>query len=315
MKQIFDLHLHTNYSDGEFSVEDLLKQIYASNLKYFSITDHDSIDCIKDIYKFNLGDLIFIKGIEISSILDGKYKMHILGYNIDENNSELLDVISFLKKSRIKRFYELANSLFDKYNFKINKKDLDEIIEKVNIPGKTHLAKLMINYGYVESVSEAFEKYLDNIKTETSNRIDAKIAINAIKKAGGIAILAHPKKIETEYNIDIQNILSQLIDIGLDGIEICNSLHTVEDYKKYLSIANKYNLITSGGSDYHGYNIKPNVKIGVVFKEDEDYLVDIKNINILKGKKIVNNNFNNIMKVEGLRDFFKEEVYEVLNEK
>lgn len=281
MKQIFDLHIHTNNSDGELSINELIEELKKYNIKYFSITDHDTIDSLYEIKNIDIGDLKFIKGIEISSILDKRYKMHILGYNIDENNDEIIKITKTLKKARVDRFYELADRLYEKFNILLKKEDLGEIIEKVNIPGKPHLAKLMVENGYVKAVPEAFEKYLENIKTTISNRIDAKIVINAIKKAGGVAVWAHPKKVEKEYNIDFEKILPRLLDIGLDGIEIYNSLHTLDDCNRYFKVAKKFNLITSGGSDFHGKKTKPNVKLGEVFNSGENYTIDARDVSII----------------------------------
>lgn len=281
MKQEFDLHLHTSYSDGEHSLKIVLNKVKENDLRFFSITDHDSVDSIKEIKNYDLGTTKYIKGVEISSILDGKYKMHILGYNIDENNIKLNDVILKLKEARKKRFSELADYIEKNYSLKIDKKDIEKVIENVNIPGKPHLAELMIKYGYVNSVEEAFKKYLENAKTKTSNRMDAKIVIEAIKDAGGIAIWAHPKKVEKKYNIHFEELMPRLLELGLDGIEPFNSLHTYEESIKYLKYAKEHNLITSGGSDYHGENVKPDVKMGVIFNSKENIKIDNENITLI----------------------------------
>ena len=153
MKQEFDLHMHTSYSDGEHPLEIVLKKIKENELKIFSITDHDSVDSIREIKKYDLGAAKYIKGIEVSSILDGKYKLHILGYNIDENNAKLNDVILKLKEARKKRFSELASYVEENFGFKIKHEDIEEVVENVNIPGKPHLAEIMIK----------FRKFFDNV--------------------------------------------------------------------------------------------------------------------------------------------------------
>ena len=117
-------------------------------------------------------------------------------------------------------------------------------------------------------MNDAFLKYLNYLHTDIYYRMDARDITSAIHSAGGIVILAHPKKIEKKYNILIDEIIEDLIEIGIDGIEIYNSMHYNEDSKRYLHIANKYNLYTSGGSDYHGIYSKPNVRIGYLNKED-----------------------------------------------
>jgi predicted metal-dependent phosphoesterase TrpH len=274
--------MHSLHSDGQYNIEDLILKIRANGIKYFSITDHDSVDSIKEIKKININDLVYIKGVEISSILDEKYKLHILGYFIDENNYKLNYILEKLKEARKKRFIELVNYLEDNYNIKLDNTEIESIVNTVSIPGKPHLAELLIKYGYVSSVEEAFQKYLEKAKTITSNRISADIVIDAIKDAGGLVIWAHPKKVESKYNIDFKNLMPRLLELGLDGIEIFNSLHSFDDCMRYIRYANNNNLIKTGGSDYHGEIVKPKVKLGVVYNSDENKKIDISNIDILK---------------------------------
>ena len=111
--------------------------------------------------------------------------------------------------------------------------------------------------------------------------MDAKIVIEAIKDAGGIVIWAHPKKVEKKYNINFEELMSRLLELGLDGIEPFNSLHTYEESMRYLKYAKEHNLITSGGSDYHGENVKPDVKIGVIFNSGENIKIDTKDITLI----------------------------------
>ena len=168
-----------------------------------------------------------------------------------------------------------------KIDLSFRDEDIQNIIKNILIPGRPHLASLMVKYGYVLSVPEAFDSYLKGVKTETSHREDAKVVIETIHNAGGVAIWAHPKKVEKKYNIDLEVLIPRLIEIGLDGIEIGNSLHSLDDYKRYLNVAKKYNLLISAGSDYHGPVVKPKVKLGIIFDQDYDYEVDIDEISIL----------------------------------
>ena len=116
MIQEFDLHIHTINSDGEFTTKQLVQKIRESNIKTFAIADHDSIKSIKDMKEIDLTGLNYIKAIEISSILDNKYKMHILGYNINEEDEQLIEIINNIKQKRIKRIYDIANSLKQQHN-------------------------------------------------------------------------------------------------------------------------------------------------------------------------------------------------------
>lgn len=287
MLQKFDLHLHTNNSDGEHSVDTLVNEVRKAGIDLFAITDHDNIDSFEEIKNVDLSGLTYINGIEISSLVDSKYKVHILGYNLNGDLSLINDICTKLKTARENRIYILASMLEEKYNIKLDKSDLDEIVKNNTTPGKPHLAELMVRKGIVSSVGEGFEKYLENLKTDVSNRIDAVMAIQAIKKAGGVAIWAHPKKVEKEYNIDFTELLDRLIEIGIDGIEVYNCLHSLDDAKRYEAEARKRNLITSGGSDYHGLGVKSTVPLGYLFNSGEEVEIDRNSLGLME---VINGN-------------------------
>lgn len=287
MLQKFDLHLHTNNSDGEHDVETLVKEVRKAGIDLFAITDHDNVDSIEEIKDIDLTGLTYINGIEISSLVDSKYKVHILGYNLTGDMSLINEICNELKNARGNRIYILAGMLEEKYNIKLDKEDLDEIVEKNTTPGKPHLAELMVRKGIVESVREGFDKYLENLKTDVSNRVDAVKAINAIKKAGGVVIWAHPKKVEKEYNIDFTELLDRLIELGIDGIEIYNCLHSLDDAKRYEMVAKEKNLITTGGSDYHGLGVKSTVPLGYLFNSGEEVIIDRNTLSIME---VINGN-------------------------
>ena len=161
--------------------------------------------------------------------------------------------------------------LYEKYHLYINKDDIFHVVHTCSIPGKPHLAKLMLKYNYVENVEEAFNRYLKTLNPSTLNTIDAKRVIDTIHKAGGIAILAHPKKYENQYHIDFSIIVDQLRQLGIDGIEIYNSLHHYTDTIRYNDYATLHHLITTGGSDYHGIIVKPHVKLGMLYNDYKEH--------------------------------------------
>ena len=130
MIQEFDLHTHTINSDGEYTTKQLVQKIRESNIKTFAISDHDSIKSINDMKEIDLTGLNYIKAIEISSILDNKYKMHILGYNIDEENEQLLEIINNLKQKRIKRIYDIKDCLKEQYNITLKDEEIENVIKE-----------------------------------------------------------------------------------------------------------------------------------------------------------------------------------------
>jgi hypothetical protein len=137
--------------------------------------------------------------------------MHILGYYIDGDLDELKKLCNRVSELRKARLYEHVSKLEKEYNLQFDELDLMNLTKKYSTLGRPHIGKLLIKYGYASSMEEAFKKYLFNVHSSIFYRMDAKLVIDAIHKAGGIAILAHPKKIEDKYNIDI--VLS-----GSDGV-------------------------------------------------------------------------------------------------
>ena len=264
MVQNFDFHIHSKYSDGEYDVKTIINKLNKSGITNFAITDHDNVESVDYLRERNLNN---ISGVEMSSRYNN-LNMHILGYYIDGDLDELKKLCNRVSELRKARLYEHVSKLEKEYNLQFDELDLMNLTKKYSTLGRPHIGKLLIKYGYASSMEEAFKKYLFNVHSSIFYRMDAKLVIDAIHKAGGIAILAHPKKIEDKYNIDIEDFLPDLVEIGIDGIEIYNSLHYNEDSKRYKEIATKYNLLISGGSDYHGPNIKPNVKLGYINNED-----------------------------------------------
>lgn len=286
MIQNFDLHIHSNNSDGEYSTKELIKKIRSKNIKIFSITDHDDINSIKQVKSLDLKDLIYIPGIEISSVLNEKYNVHILGYNIDPDNENLLEVLEYLKKFRINKFYKTLKVLKRRFNLSFEQEDIKAVLKRNKTPGMPHVARMMIRYGYCSSVQEAFDNYLSKLQINIHNEMELKRVCKAIRKAGGYSVLAHPKVVENRYHIDINEIMPEIKKAGISGIEVCNSIHSYNDCKRYKEVAEKYNLLTTGGSDYHGKNIKKDVRLGEIFKSKKDIYVSTSSISLLKKLKI-----------------------------
>ena len=263
MRQDFDFHIHSKNSDGEFSVEHIVKLLEVLKINKFAITDHDNID---SVFYLKGKKCNYISGVEMSSrYMDTN--MHILGYYIDGDLTKLKGLCEKVRSARKGRLEEHISKLMSEFNLEFNQKDIDIILSDTSTLGRPHIGRLLIKYGYVKTMEEAFEKYLYKVHSSIFYRVDAKTVIDAIHEAGGIAILAHPKDIEKKYKIDIEEFLPHLIEIGIDGIEVYNSIHKFEDTIRYKKLAEKYELLTSGGSDYHGPNVKGKVKLGILAKD------------------------------------------------
>lgn len=242
-----DLHVHTSCSDGLLSPEDLVDLAINRSLDGIAITDHDSVSGIGGaIYQASKYiNFYVIPGIEFGCIYDDE-EVHILGYLIDYKSKILRDVIGKLKSSRIDRTKKIIEKL-ENLNIYISIDDVKKHATKDNL-GRPHIARAMIEKSYVNSIDEAFEKYLDRGKPAYVDRYQLTIdeTIDLIHSIGGISVLAHPVLLKNKYIIDY------CISKGIQGIECIHSKHSSEDEKFYRSLATKNNLIITGGSDFHG---------------------------------------------------------------
>ncbi len=270
-----DMHIHTKHSDGTYTTKEIIEMLKQLKIKLFSITDHDNFEACKEIEKIQLPkDMTFIPGIEFSAIHD-IYDCHILGYNIDYKNENLLEVCRLIRRKRQRKIIQVLKYIRDNYGI-LTEKEEQEILNKNGTIGRFDICKLLMQKGY-GARTEIYDKYLSP-KELITHRINSKTIIDVIHKANGKAIIAHPREIEEDYKIDSEEIIKSLIDEGLDGIEIYNSIHTLDDVKRYKILAQKYKLITTGGSDYHGTN-KPEILLGRTTKKH--IKIKAKDINFL----------------------------------
>ena len=241
-----DLHTHTVHSDGVLTVKQLLEKTKKAGLSGLSITDHDTLSGVKEAltfiqdYKFE-----FISGIEITSHVEEK-EIHLLSYAIDPEHDELNEKLLSLQKSRDKRAELMVAKLAD-HDIKL---DLDKI--RSNAKGaaitRPHIAKAMLDEGYINNYKQAFDEYIGNDLPafEEKEYFEVKEAIELVHRAGGKAVVAHPNRYVTKSE------MRYMIDSGLDGIEVMHPSHN-DYYIRYWRrwcIENK--LIATGGSDYHG---------------------------------------------------------------
>lgn len=261
------MHTHTNYSDGLYSPKQLIDKANNKGLNGISITDHDTIDAIPEALEYikSLNNFQIIPGIEFSCFYF-KNEVHILGYFIDINNKELLKMTNKIKASRWDRGIAILDKLID-LGLILPKTNILEEAKESGFIGRANIARKLLQYKYVESINEAFDKYLDIGKPAYVERfkLSIKDTINLIHKAGGISVIAHPGLIED------QTALKECLHHGIMGIECYQSKHTEAQTKKYLDYSKKHNLIVTGGSDYHG-------DVDIL----GDYTTDIDSIKIFK---------------------------------
>lgn len=242
-----DLHIHSLYSDGLLSPEDIVDIALKKKLSSISITDHDTLNS-QYIIKYTFENLDIIPGVELSS----KYKnreIHILGYYIDIYDENLKSCVNILKNSRLKRLEEII--------YRLNKQDVHINIEDFNkynesSVGRGHVAKILVDKGYSRNYKDAFITYLLEGKCAYVERykFEYKETIDIIRKSGGIAVLSHPGKF---YNyMEIEQLVKDLKFYGLQGIEVYHPSHSSYQINTFYNLAKKYKLFITGGSDCHG---------------------------------------------------------------
>lgn len=296
----YDLHIHSKFSDGDYTLEEIVDKLKENGIDIFSITDHDNADSIRAMQDVDIRGLIYIPGIEFSASKAG-YKMHILGYNVDGNSQELLEACRNMKMRKNLRNLEIIQQLKERFGIVITREETIQLLNSPSFVGQTTIAKLLLNKGIIPDVKFAFQNYFSKLDLRTDATIDLDEAVRIIHSAGGIAVIAHPIEIEKKYNISIEDIIYLFKNAGIDGIEIFNSKHTLSDIKRYLAVAKREGLLISGGSDYHGEIMKPNVKLGRISKDgtekQEHYEMTVISRCIARNNQL--NQFTNEEKNEG----------------
>ena len=250
-----DLHMHTTVSDGTDAPEEILGKVKESGIELFSITDHDAVEGCRLVREI-LGedDPLFVNGAEFTcKDTEGRY--HILGYNYNIESPSILSLVNKAHSQRMEKVHARLDFLKEEFGFEFEKEDLDELLTRKN-PGKPHIANLMVKYGYVKTKEEGIRNFINKKKIK-SLYLDPVEAIENIIKAGGIPVLAHPSYGNGEDLIigeEMEERLKRLMDMGLRGVEAYYSGFTNKLQREILGLAEKYDLLVTAGSDYHGTN-------------------------------------------------------------
>lgn len=260
---VADLHIHSNFSDGINSPEEVVRLAKEVNLKTISLTDHDVIEGVTSAQAEGekLGVEV-ISGIEFTTELP-RTEVHILGYFIDCRNPRLLEVLEKIQRSREERIYKMVEKL-NHLNIELEPEEVFSLSKGKSL-GRPHVARALLAKGVVGSVKEAFDRFLDFHAPAyvPHYKLTPIEAIRLIKEAGGIAVYAHPGV----SNCD--EIIPDLIGEGLRGLEVYYTGHRPEQTNHYLNLAQKYGLLVTGGSDFHGLNSGREVKLGDLTISDE----------------------------------------------
>ncbi len=246
LKGAIDLHLHTTCSDGLDTPEELVETAVSNGYSVISITDHDTVDgVIRGMAAARGTPLELIPGIELSSLYDEK-DVHIIGYYIDCDDKAFIKRIQFFMEKRYERAEEIVICL--------NYLGLDLSIETVlkvahGAPiGRPHIAEALLSENLTTTYNEAFALYIGTYGPAyvPKYKVTPQEAIDLILNNGGIPVIAHPGSLNRD------KLIEELIECGLMGIEVIHPVHTLEKQRYYQKLADKYGLIATGGSDWHG---------------------------------------------------------------
>lgn len=254
-----DLHMHSTCSDGSDDPLTLLEHVREAHITTFSLTDHDTLKGNAIIREHVQQDMTFINGIEFSTITPIR-QAHILGYGFDETNEELIEAIQKGEALR-KHKLEVRLGYLKQQGVILKEEDIDDL-RSLEIAAKPHIARALIKNGYGSTITEAINTYLSGCPQE-NDRLDARSAIKAIKAAKGRVIWAHPLGGENVKRMSEERFYKQLrflLDAGIEGLEVYYSRYSQDEVAFLENVANKYHLLISGGSDYHGKN--KNIHLG-----------------------------------------------------
>jgi 3',5'-nucleoside bisphosphate phosphatase len=255
-----DLHTHTTYSDGSASVDRLIEFAASMRAHAVSITDHDTVAGVAEARAAaDRSGIEFVTGVEISA----EYSpgtMHILGYCFDEQAVTLVAKLDELRVARERRNPQIADRLRS-LGFDLTYDEV-ALLAGNKVVGRPHFARVMIDKGYATSVQDAFDRFLKKGAPAyvEKARLTPAEAISLIQAAGGVAVLAHPYQLKLSAYEQVDDLVGQLTELGLDGIEAIYSRHSEAERATYSEIAKRHHLLITGGSDYHG-SYKPDINI------------------------------------------------------
>jgi len=261
-----DLHIHTTASDGTLTPSEVVDLALETKLKAIAITDHDTLAGSKEALQAGIPpSLDFLTGVEISAgsppFYAGAGSFHLLGYCIRLDDPVLNHALEKLQRARknrnptiIKRLNELGVPI-----------TMDEVRRQAGGGqlGRPHIANLLVKKGVVASMDQAFAQYLgtDGAAYVDKYRIECHKAIALIQGAGGIPVLAHPGLLNCKTEDQFDALVKALKEMGIQGVEVYYSEHTPEQTRLFAGLAERYELLATGGTDFHG-SIQPQIEIG-----------------------------------------------------
>ena len=274
-----ELHCHSTASDGTLSPTQVVELARRAGLSALALTDHDTLAGVGEAASVasSIG-LDFITGIEISAEYPAPGTLHILGYGVDPENPKLKTLTDTLIAGRDNRNPRIVAKL-NEMGVAVSMQEWEDEA-KGGVLGRPHLAAILHRKGYVSSIKQAFDKYIGQGAPAyvDKERLSPRQAIERIRESGGVPVLAHPAQLRTTNDGELERVVKDLVDLGLAGLEVLHSDHDAAHVEKYTTLANRFGLLKTGGSDFHGSN-KKDIEIGLargrrVPREFYDLLVE-----------------------------------------
>lgn len=248
---MIDLHTHSTASDGKLYPAELMRHAQAVGIEVIALTDHDTLSGLEEASEeaARIG-VELIPGVEISAE-NKPGTLHMLGYYVDPSDAELMETLSWLRGGRDDRNHIILSKLAE-LGCPLEWDEVAALAGGESM-GRPHIATAMVNRGYVSSFNDAFDRYLGKGAAAYTDRdkMTPEIAIKCIRSAGGLPVLAHPQTLSLSDD-ELSDLLSRLTSMGLAGVEVYYYSHSEEETALYTSLARRYGLIVTGGSDFHG---------------------------------------------------------------
>lgn len=257
-----DMHTHSIHSDGSNTPKQIVDIAISKNVANLALTDHDNIEGSKEIITYNNSRINIYSGVELTI----KYKqgrMHLLGFNFDIHNPELNRTLQDIKANSIYNVLLYIELLKKDYGISFPQEEIDKLITSPGNIGRPQIALLLIKYKYCKTVDECFDRYLIPIYDKTrgvKKGITLEEGTELIHKAGGVTSLAHPNSLK-HTNEEFTKLMPYFITAGIDSLETIHPNLNPKERAFYHELAIKYNLLESGGTDYHGIEIKPDIEL------------------------------------------------------
>jgi 3',5'-nucleoside bisphosphate phosphatase len=253
-----DLHIHSTASDGHYSPAEIVRKAVSSGLTVIALTDHDTVDGLLPALETarEFPDLTVIPAVELSTDTSSG-EVHVLGYFIDYTNQEFKDNLTRMRNSRAIRAEKIVVKLKE-LGCNIEMKQIKEIAGNGAL-GRAHIARALLEKGYISSFKEAFTKYIghDCPAYVGREKLTPAEAVQLVLKANGLPVLAHPFT-----SLNPEAVVKELKTVGLVGMEIYYAGYLPTETNLLLNIAQKYDLIPTGGTDYHGIDTTSDIIIG-----------------------------------------------------